>query len=261
MGFCVIAAGERMPGFAAMAAALAAAFGLDHPAAAVQARHCWGVFARDLEAAAADAVVGHCAACGIKTIKLPAAALARLPAAHRIKKIGFEKEHLAWMDAAGNAGTVRAREIAALSAAPVKEETMHLVKTKEGPSGAEKAVRMGIMSVTGLPIGLGKTKETIKEVRGNELAFYLDIISGSDEPRLRLSPVDLDFSCLKEKKTYSSEMNFRLLALELAAFVPAALNSAALWAMRENTPLNALPYDTMEDFETETRRLAALTSI
>jgi hypothetical protein len=258
MGFYVIAADERLPDFALLASALTAAFSLDRPTAAVQARHCWGILGKDLEEAAAGALIEKCGTFGIKTLKLPAGVIPKLSAPQQIKKIVFDQDHLAWLGAAGEAGTVRAQDILALSAAPVKEETIRIVKTKEGPSGTEKAVRFAVMSVTGLPIGMGKTKEIIKEVKGNELSFCLDILLRPDNFRLRLTHADFDFSCLKEKKTYSSQTNFRLLALELAAFAPGALKNACLWAMRENKPLTALPYDTMEDFETETRRLSAL---
>ena len=73
----------------------------------------------------------------------------------------------------------------------------------------------------------------------------------------RVVPV-FDFSCLKDKKTYSSQMNFNLMCAELAALAPKALKNTGLWAIIEHKPLSALPYDSMEDFEKETRRLAAL---
>ena len=244
-----------------MASALAVSFGLDRPTAAVQARHCWGIFGKDLDEPAAAAMIAKCAVFGIAAVKLPFAQPPRLPAPVIIKKIIFENGNFAWQGSAGEAGTAAAAEIQALAAAPLKEETLVITKTTEGPSGAEKAIRFGIMSVTGLPIGLGKSREVKKEVKGTELTFYLDILLRAESRRLRLSPSDFDFSCLKDKKTYSSHTNFRLLALELAAFAPGALKNTCLWAMRENKPLAGLPYDSMEDFETETSRLAVLGNV
>ena len=73
--------------------------------------------------------------------------------------------------------------------------------------------------------------------------------------RLRLNSGAFDFSGLKEKKTYSSQVNFRLLCAELTAFTPAAFRNACILAMKENRPLTLLPYDSLADLETEELRL------
>jgi hypothetical protein len=111
------------------------------------------------------------------------------------------------------------------------------------------------MAVTGLPIGMGKSKEVSKEVRGTELSFYMDLLTAGGA-RLRLTSNDLDFSGLKEKKTYSSQVNFRVLCGELAAFAPGAWKNAGLYAMLEGRPLAQLPYEALDDLEKETLRLA-----
>jgi hypothetical protein len=75
---------------------------------------------------------------------------------------------------------------------------------------------------------------------------------------MRLNSSDFDFSCLKEKKTYSSQSNFRLMCAELAAFAPCALKNAGLLALLAGTTLAILPYETTADLEKETSRLSAL---
>ncbi len=257
MKFCVITAGEILPDFAVLSAALGSAFALDHDTAAIRARHCWGIIATGLEEHAADRLVERCAVLSLKTFKLPADALSARPAIP-INKIVFETGRLSWTGGATLTGSSPAGEILALSAAPVRAGTSRMVKTTEGPSGQEKAVRFGIMAVTGLPIGLGKTREVNKEVKGSDLSFYLDIVLKIEKLRLRLNPANFDFSCLKEKKTYSSQVNFRLLCTEISAFAPGALQNTGLRTMLGNKPLSALMYDTIDDLEKETRRLTAL---
>jgi len=116
------------------------------------------------------------------------------------------------------------------------------------------------MAVTGLPIGMGKSKEVKKEIKSSELSFYMDIILRTNDPgpqtiHLRLSSGDFDFSCLKENKTYSSQLNLRLMCAKLSAFAPHAMKNAGLTAILESKPLTPLPYDTMDDFEKEILRL------
>ena len=251
----VIAAEEKAPEFAVLARLFGAAFNLDPASAAMAARHSWGVLGQNLDEAAAAGLIECCAGFGIKTLKLPSPQ-PPLPAEETIKKAVFENSEVsfagaAWLDLKAAPG-----DIAILAAAPIKEETLRIVKTKEGPSDKEKAVRFGIMAVTGLPIGLGKNKEVKKEVKSSELSFYLDILLAAGPRRLRLASENFDFSCLKEKKTYASQLNFRLFCAELAAFAPAAFRNSGLRAILEGRPLTLLNYDSIEDLEKETRRLA-----
>ncbi|OGR41282.1 MAG: hypothetical protein A2X35_07780 [Elusimicrobia bacterium GWA2_61_42] len=254
MPYCVITADEKAPGLPVLAQVLGAAFSLDRDTAAAAARHCWGLLGSGLEAAAADDLVRRCAEFGVKALKLPDAL--PLPAPLSVKKVSFEAGAAVFTAAAGKTITVRREDLAVLAAAPVKEDSSKMVKTTEGPSGQEKAVRLGIMAVTGLPIGLGKSKEVNKEVKTSELSFYLDLLLNDGSARLRLNSGDLDYSGLKEKKTYSSQVNFRLLAAELASFAPAAARNAGLRAILEGAPLTLLPYDSLADLEKETLRLA-----
>jgi len=250
----LIAADEKAPDFAVLAQLLVDAFKLDRDTAAAAARHCWGVLGSGLDEKAAGDLAARCAALGIKTLKL-ADPQPPLPAEEYIKKAAFEGGTVLLTGSGNLAFTAKSEDILVIAAAPVREETLRRVKSTEGPSGQEKAVRMGIMAVTGLPIGLGKSREVNKEVKSQELSFYLDLVLAGGPRRLRLTSENFDFSCLKEKKTYSSQLNFRLLAAELAAFAPAAFKSAGLRAILEGTPLTLLPYDSLADLDKETLRL------
>lgn len=256
MSSCVITAGEILPGLPVLAHIFASVMKTDRDSAARAARHCWGVLGENLEETAADEIIGQCAVFGVKALKLPSESVAPLAEPRTVKKAVFEGGAAHFTDTAGSLLTVTGDSVAVVAAAPIKQEFFRTIKTTEGPSGGEKAIRFGIMAVTGLPIGLGKSKEVKKEVRSSELSFYLDLLAGPPGARLRLTSEAFDFSGLKEKKTYSSQVNFRLLCAELAAFAPAAFKNAGLRAILEGAPLALLPYDSLADLEKETLRLA-----
>ena len=252
MGIFCITAGEKLPEQAVLAQVLGKAFGLDRDTAAANARHCWGVLGGDVDEAAAAELERLCAEFGVETLRF--ASPPPLPAPEQIKKCAFENGLFSFFTA-GAACQAAPAGISVIAAAPIKEEFFKTVKGSEGPSSQEKAVRLGIMAVTGLPIGMGKSKEVKKEVKSFDLSFYMDLVLDGGARRLRLASASLDFSCLKEKKTYSSQVNFRLLAAELAAFAPGAFKNAGLLTMLAGKPLTPLPYDSLADLEKETLRL------
>ncbi len=254
--FSVIAADERLPDFILAAKIISESRGVNRDDAGRIARHSWGFIGENLNEAAADELLARCALYGVKAVKTAAADLALIKPPLRIRKAVFAAGIFNYTDGNSLAGTAANDDILVISAAPVKEETTKTIKTTEGPSGQERAIRFGIMAVTGLPIGLGKTKEIKKEVKTSDLSFCADIVLKT--AILSLSSNDFDFSCLREKKTYSSQTNFRIMCAELAAFAPRALKNAGLSAILESRPLALLPYDTEGDFEKETLRLSVL---
>ena len=256
MSLCVITAGEKLPEFALLARFFGAALKTDPGSAAMKARHCWGILGTGLDEASAAGLVELCAGLGIKALTLPAPGAAKLPEPQQVKKAVFENGRALFAGAGDRLTGLSPEDIAILAAAPITEDFFRTVKTTEGPTAQEKAVRIGIMAVTGLPIGMGKSKEVKKEVKTSELSFYLDIILKDSRARLRLNSGAFDFSGLKEKKTYSSQVNFRLLCAELSAFAPAAFRNSCVLAMKEGRPLSLLPYDSLDDLEREEFRLA-----
>ncbi len=255
MSFILITAGENLPTVPMLADVLVAALGLDRSTAALTARRCWGILGTGLDEAAADALAAHCAGFGVAAKKIQADALPTLPAPNHAKKVILENGQAIFSLPGGRIAAVSPGEISVLAAAPIKEEFTKTIKTTEGPSGGERAARLGIMVVTGLPIGMGKSKEVKKEIKSSELSFYMDIILRDGAERLRFTSGDFDFSGLKEKKIYSSQMNFRVMAAELAAFAPTAFKNAFLLAMLGGKPLTLLPYDSLADLEKETTHL------
>lgn len=256
MPLSVITAWERLPELPVLAQVLAAALKTDRGSAAIKARHCWGILGAGLDEAAAAELAALCAGLGINTLTLPDPGADKLPAPLPVKKLIFENGQALFTGAGARITAALPEDISILAAAPIKEDFFRTVKTTEGPSAQERAVRIGIMAATGLPIGMGKTKETTTEVKTSELSFFLDVILKNGGTRLRLTSAAFDFSGLKDKKTYSSQVNFRLLCAELTAFAPAAFRNACILAMTENRPLTMLPYDSLADLEREELRLA-----
>jgi len=148
-------------------------------------------------------------------------------------------------------------ELVVTAYASIKHNLSKTIKVKEGPSAGEKAVRLGIMMTTGLPIGMGKSKEVSKELKSVETTLYMELIF-SDGLRLSLNSDKFDFSCLKEKKTYSSQMNFALLCLELAKHAPGALKNTGMFDVLEKKLIPTLQYDSPSDLEKEIKRLLLL---
>ena len=275
--FSVLAADDKPPDFILASKIIAESRGLNREDAGRTARHAWGVLGEGLSEDAAALVLERCALYGLGAVKVPTALIPALEPPVNIKKAVFAAGNFNHADGGSLAGSEGSGDILILAAAPVKEQTTRTVTTTEGPSGQEKAVRLGIMAVTGLPIGLGKSKEVKKEIKSSEVSFCLDIALKTDRPlsarsdnagapravlrRLRLNSGDFDFSCLKEKKTYSSQTNFRLMCAEFAAFAPRALRNAGLLALLAGATLAILPYETADDLKKETLRLAVLTAL
>lgn len=258
--FLILAEGEKLPDFTLVTEITANFLKLNRDEAARTARHSWGFLGEDLDDTKAQELLRHCAAYGVETIKLPASELPKLEAPLRVTKLTLEQDKLVYTEANGESDTLPKEDIIVLSAAPIKSETSRTVTAKEGPSMQERAVRLGIMAVTGLPIGMGKSKEVKKEIKSSETSFYMDLIL-KNGGRLRFCSDDFDFSYLAAEKTYSSQLNFRLMAVRLAAFAPKALKNAGLWSIIESKPLSTLPYDSMEDFEIESLRLLILAGL
>ncbi len=258
--FLIFAAEEKLPDFTLVTEIIAKFLGLNRDDAAKAARHSWGFLGEGLDEEKAEELLRLCGTYGIEAAKLPTASLPAPEPPLQITKLLIEPDKLIYSESNGETDELPREAVSVLSAAPIKTLTSRMVKSKEGPSDQERAVRIGIMAVTGLPIGLGKSKEVNKEVKSSETSFYMDLVE-KNGGRLRFCSDSFDFSFLAAEKTYASQLNFRLMAAKIAAFAPHAFKNAGLWAILEGKPLSTLPYDTIDDFEQETLRLLALSRL
>jgi hypothetical protein len=141
------------------------------------------------------------------------------------------------------------------------KETTSFVKTvKEGPSDTERAVGMGIMMVTGLPVGMGKAKEVKKTVHETELFVYMDLLV-EDSAGLRRLHVDgqkFNYGALGDARRPDVLGNFRLLLQGLDRFAGAALRNAGARGLLAGRPVASLGYDSSADYEKEIRWLLSI---
>lgn len=146
------------------------------------------------------------------------------------------------------------KDLKIMAYAPICEESIKVIKDKQGPQAAEKAIRLGIMMTTGIPIGLGKSKEISKEIKKRETYLYLDLIF-SDNVRIRINSENFDFSCLKEEKGYSSQINFKNFCLKIAQKAEKTWKNTAIFDLLEGALSPTLKYETLSDLEKEEKRL------
>ncbi|MEW5950659.1 MAG: hypothetical protein AB1637_02060 [Elusimicrobiota bacterium] len=146
------------------------------------------------------------------------------------------------------------KDLKIMAYAPICEESIKVIKEKQGPQAAEKAIRLGIMMATGLPIGLGKNKEISREIKKRETYLYLDLIF-SDNVRIRINSENFDFSCLKEEKGYSSQINFKNFCLKIAQKAEKTWKNTAIFDLLEGALSPTLKYETLSDLEKEEKRL------
>ncbi|GAB4030101.1 MAG: hypothetical protein Fur0012_05470 [Elusimicrobiota bacterium] len=244
---------EKLPPARTMAEAVAATQGMIFYEAMAFVVKNYGFLGINLSFEKAAATVEACASLGIKSAIKSSDEIPVLKAAVDIKKIVFSESFLIYENQGIQLKT-ELKDLKLMAYAPLASETIKIIKEKQGPGAGEKAMRLGIMMATGLPIGLGKSKEVAKEVRQSETALYLELIF-ADGIRLRINSEHFDFSCLDEQKGYSSQTNFKNLCLKLSQAAPSAWKNSALFDLLGGAMAPTLKYENLSDLEKEEKRL------
>lgn len=245
---------EKLPPARAMAEAVASAQGLIFYEAMSMVVKNYGFLGENLSIEKAQETVKACERIGIKTAITSCDSLAQLKAALNVKKVFFSDSSILYENQ-GKQLESNLKNLKIMAYAPLSSETVKIVKERQGPDIGEKAMRLGIMMATGLPIGLGgKSKEISREVRQSETNLYIDLIF-DNEIRLRINSENFDFSCLDEQKTYSSHINFKNLCIKLAQYSPLAWKNSALYDLLSGAMSPTLKYETISDLEKEEKRL------
>jgi hypothetical protein len=238
-----------------IARALAAFRGVPVPDAAMAVRRARGILAEDLDGKGAEALLGRLAAAGVAARALPASALAVLPpvlllgwaapepGALRIVVRGREERAVPW------------ERLRLVAVAPFTETVFQKVKSEEGPSGKDMAMRAGLMAVTGLPISIGGSKKVVKMVPKSEFHLYLDLLLQGPAERLRVDTGRFDYSGLGEKMAYAAHANARALLEAVVAAAPGAARSPGADLLLGGGRLASLGYASLADFEREERWL------
>ena len=256
--FSVLLAGKEDLRSDIVAAALADFSGITTVDAAMAVRRGRGIVAEGLGQGEAEGLARRLIDAGVAAVAVEAAALPVLPAAEILSRAAPGPEGLRVSSRAAGERLLPWPRVRIVAVAPVNESIESLLKTEEGPSGGEMAMRAGIMAVTGIPIGLGEKKKVEKKVVKIEFRLFLDLLLRGPSERLRAEATRFDFSGLGARKAYSSHLNMKALVEEILRGAPRAASSPGADLLLTGGRLSSLGYQSLADFEREERWLAAV---
>jgi len=219
----------------------------------------WGIVAEPSGAEDAEALAADLSAAGQPAVAVPVSLLEEVPPAVSVTKADLSGDGFDIVSGRGNAVHERLlwSHLSVLSAGAVIESGLKTVT--EGPSLAEKSVRLGVTMATGLPLlgGRGKTRQVSQEKR----TPFIEMIFSAPSRRVRILADGFDYGALGEQMTYSAELNFRALTAALAARAPGCLRGRGARAVLTKAPSGELAYESFEDAEREERWLATLAAL
>jgi hypothetical protein len=222
-------------------------------------RRGWGIVAEPSAAEEAEALAAALCAAGLAAVAVPVSLLEEPPAALAVTKAELAGDGF---DVLAGRGNVERRRLIwthmkVLSAGAVAATSQKTVT--EGPSSSEKAIRLGATMVTGLPLMGGKS--TTRQVTEERRTPFIELVFTSPAVRVRVLAADFDYTALGAKMSYSAELNFRALVIELAARAPAALRGKGARGILSKAPSGELAYESFEDVQREVRWLLALDAL
>lgn len=222
-------------------------------------RRAWGIVAEPSAAEDAEALAAALGAAGLAAVAVPVSLIEELPPAVSVTKADLSGDGFDIVSGRGNAEHSRLRwsHLKVLSAGAVTQSGLKTVT--DGPSLAEKSVRLGMTMATGLPLlgGKGKTRLVSSERREP----FIELVFAEPARRVRLLADGFDYAALGEKMTYSAELNFRALTAALAESAPGALRGRGARAVLAKAPSGELAYESFEDVEREERWLFTLAAL
>lgn len=225
---------------------------------ASQIANCWGIVADDLNETVARKLAGELEISGIDTKVIPKESIVKLPEIESLDKIEIQEDVLSIFIDEKEDETVTWDKITLIAAAKIEHTEIETTVTKKGPGAGAKIARMGIMMTTGMPIGIGKTKEVKKTKKIYKSNFYIDLFLKDPRRRLRIDAEKFDYTCLKERMLYNLYGNFRLLISVLKnKATQAALNSGALFYLDPQS-INPPAYGSLSDLTREARAIITI---
>lgn len=222
-------------------------------------RRSWGIVSEPSPAEQAETLAAELTAAGLSAVAVPVSLLEDLPPAIAATKADLSGDGFDLV--AGRGGAEPARlvwtHLKVLSAGAVSETGLKTVT--EGPTLAEKSVRLGATLMTGLPLlgGRPKTRRVSEERR----TPFIELVFAAPARRVRIYAAEFDYTALGAKMSYSAELNFRALVCELAARAPGALRGKGARAILAKAPSGELSYESFADVEREARWLQALAAL
>ena len=222
-------------------------------------RRGWGILAEGAPAEETEALAQALTAAGRPALAAPASLIEEPASPVTVTKAELSGD--GFDITAGKAHAERERlvwtHLKVLSAGAVTSTNLKTVT--EGPSLAEKSVRLGVTLATGLPMMGGKT--TTRQVNEEVRVPFIELCFDNPARRVRILAAEFDYAALGAKMSYSAELNFRALVAELAARAPGALRARGARAILEKAPSGALAYESFDDATREERWLLTLAAL
>ena len=216
-------------------------------------RRDWGILMEPSPAEEAEALADALTKAGQPAIAVPISLLEYPPAPMTVAKAELAGDGFDVVAAEGSERLSWSR-LRVISAGAVSHSDLKSVT--EGPSLAEKSVRLGLTMATGLPLMGGKAKT--RQVLTQRRESFIELIFVEPARRVRIMAGHFDYAALGDKMSYSAELNFRALVGELAGRAPAALRCKGARGVLAKAPSGELAYESFEELEREERWLLAL---
>lgn len=227
------------------------------------AKRSWGIVAESLPADEADSLAKALDEAGQPALAAPTSLLETPPSPAVVLKAELSGDGFDVVAGRENLAPERHSwsRLAALCAAAVETRTTTTVAAGPDPAqSAERAVRLGLTLVTGIPLGKGKT-EAKRVVETRDRRLVLDLVFWEPARRLRVEADAFDYSLLGAKMGYGAETNFRALLEELAARSPRALKGKGSRSILDRRPAAESLYESLDDLAREERWLLTLTAL
>lgn len=259
--YCVLLEGlsELKPPL--IAQALAAHLGVPAADAARAARQCWGIPLEAADKETAAALVGRLSERGLRALAVPTTLLEDLPAAAPASRVEFSESGLIVHTQEGAARSEWG-DITLVAAAAFLRSASRPKAGPDGPSVAEKAIRLGL-AMSGIPpsLALPTPPGSTPPAPETDLAFSAFVVAGKPAFRVLVEGDHFDYSGLGPRMAYNSLMNFKAVLAEIQARGPAALVNRGLTAMSRGEILSSLGYESLKDLERECRWLLTLRTL
>jgi hypothetical protein len=260
-GFSVLLAKPELPPADKVAQVLASFKGETAFDARQRAKHTWGFLWEYLDQAEAERLAGLSTAAGLEARAVPMDRVARLPPGPPVHWLRAAPEGIFYTTGSDTAEKACPwDQVRLVAAAGLKEQISFTKTVKEGPSDKERMIGLGITMITGIPVGMGKSKEVKKTVQTTELFLHMDVfIQGPQGPvRLPVNAEQFNYSALGEARANNVFGNFRLLLQHVDSHAGSVLRNKGARTLMAGQPVTAAGYEGRADYEKEARWLLTL---
>lgn len=245
-----------------MAKALAAFKGIPLYDAARIAKNCWGIVAEDLEEEPAKKLAAELKTAGLEGAVILNQFVGALPQVQWATHGSREGSIWNFSLKSGGSLSVLPQDIALITAMSYEEVSTKMTETKEGPSLGQKAMSIGFMMATGLPINVGGKGRVVKKTeRKAEQLYFANLIVKNPLCCLRLDAKNFNYAYLKERLAYNTFHNFRALIGDLVKSAPGASLNTYAALMAQAKPPALISYESLANGDREIRWLLTLEKI